>query len=62
MIRIQLPQAEADRLEKLFQATNDRKLRDRLRIVLMAQRGHNSWDRAYGTPDLFRWLLIQHKK
>ncbi len=24
--------------------------------------GHNSWDRAYGTPELFRWLLTQHKK
>jgi hypothetical protein len=30
MIRIQLLQAEADRLENLFQATDDRKLRDRL--------------------------------
>ena len=39
MIRIQLPQAEADRLEELFQSTLDRKLRDRLQIVLMAHRG-----------------------
>ena len=39
MIRIQLPQAEADRLTNLFQATDDRKLRDRLQIILMAQRG-----------------------
>jgi transposase len=39
MIRIQLPQAEADRLEDLFRTTGDRKLRDRLQIVLMAHRG-----------------------
>jgi len=39
MIRIQLPQAEADRLEGLFRSTDDRKLRDRLQIVLMAHRG-----------------------
>ncbi len=39
MIRIQLPQVQADRLEGLFQATSDRKLRDRLQIVLMAHRG-----------------------
>jgi hypothetical protein len=32
MIRIQLLQAEADRLEDLFQVTDDRKLRDRLRL------------------------------
>jgi len=24
--------------------------------------GHNSWDRAYGTPELFPWLLEQHRK
>ena len=23
--------------------------------------GHNIWDRAYHTPDLFRWLLMQHR-
>lgn len=39
MIRIQLPPTEADRLEALFRATTDRKLRDRLQIVLMAHRG-----------------------
>jgi transposase len=39
VIRIQLPQAEADRLEELFRSTDDRKLRDRLQIVLMAHRG-----------------------
>ena len=24
--------------------------------------GHNSWDRAYGTPELFTWMLKQHRK
>jgi predicted peptidase len=24
--------------------------------------GHNSWDRAYGTKELYEWLLQQHKK
>ena len=39
MIRIQLPPGELERLESLFRATQDRKLRDRLQIVLMAHRG-----------------------
>lgn len=39
MIRIQLPPGEVERLEDLFRATRDRKLRDRLQIVLMAHRG-----------------------
>ena len=39
MIRIQLPRGEADRLETLFRSTQDRKLRDRLQIILMAHRG-----------------------
>ena len=46
MIRIQLPQAEADRLEELFRSTEDRKLRDRLQIVLMAHRGRPHQDIA----------------
>jgi len=46
MIRIQLPQAEADRLEELFRSTPDRKLRDRLQIVLMAHRGRPRQDIA----------------
>jgi transposase len=46
VIRIQLPQAEADRLEELFRATLDRKLRDRLQIVLMAHRGRPRQDIA----------------
>jgi transposase len=46
VIRIQLPQAEADHLEEVFQATADRKLRDRLQIVLMAHRGRPRQDIA----------------
>jgi transposase len=46
MIRIRLPQAEADRLEELFRSTEDRKLRDRLQIVLMAHRGRPHQDIA----------------
>jgi transposase len=46
MIRIQLPQEEADRLEELFRCTQDRKLRDRLQIVLMAHRGRPHQDIA----------------
>jgi transposase len=46
MIRIQLPPGEADRLEDLFRSTQDRKLRDRLQIVLMAHRGRPRKDIA----------------
>jgi transposase len=46
MIRVQLPQAEAERLEQLFRSTPERKLRDRLQIVLMAHRGRARQDIA----------------
>jgi transposase len=46
MIRIQLPQAEADHLGEMFRTTDDRKLRDRLQIVLMAHRGRARQDIA----------------
>jgi transposase len=46
MIRIQLPAADADCLEVLFRSTADRKLRDRLQIVLMAHRGRARQDIA----------------
>jgi transposase len=39
MIRVRLPEGEARRLEQAFRQTDDRKLRDRLQIVLMAHRG-----------------------
>jgi transposase len=46
MIRIQLPETEAQRLEELFRSTEDRKLRDRLQIILMAHRGRPRRDIA----------------
>jgi transposase len=46
VIRVQLPPAEADRLDTLFRSTTDRKLRDRLQIVLMAHRGRARRDIA----------------
>jgi transposase len=46
LIRIQLPAAEADRLDALFRSTDDRKLRDRLQIVRMAHRGRARQDIA----------------
>src|SRR5579872_2762449 len=46
MIRIQLLPADAARLEALFRATADRKLRHRLQIVLMAHRGRARQDIA----------------
>jgi transposase len=38
MIRIHLPEPEARHLEQLFRSAEDRRLRDRLQIVLMAHR------------------------
>jgi transposase len=46
LIRIQVPPTEADRLDALFRSTADRKLRDRLQIVLMAHRGRPRQDIA----------------
>jgi transposase len=46
MIRLQLPQAEANRLEGLFRSAQDRKLRGRLQIVLMAHKGRAHQDIA----------------
>ncbi len=46
LIRIQLPAAEAERLDGLFRVTDNRKLRDRLQIVLMAHRGRARQDIA----------------
>src|SRR5256885_12755435 len=46
MIRIQLPPTEAERLDALFRSTDDRKLRDRLQILLMAHRGRARLDIA----------------
>ena len=46
MIRIQSPEAEAERLDALFRTTDDAKLRHRLQIVLMAHRGRPRQDIA----------------
>ena len=46
MIRVRLPEAEAQELEARFRSTQDRKLRDRLQIVLMAHRGRPRKDIA----------------
>jgi transposase len=46
MIRINLPQPEVQRLEGVFRSAADRKLRDRVQIVLMAHRGRLRQDIA----------------
>jgi transposase len=46
MIRIQLSEDEALRLQRQFRRTTDRKLRDRLQIVLLAHRGRQHQDIA----------------
>ena len=46
LIRVQLPATEAERLDALFRSTDDRKLRDRVQIVLMAHRGRARQDIA----------------
>jgi transposase len=60
MIRIQLSESEARRLEELFRATDDRKLRDRLQIVLLAHKGRPrqqiASDLAVHRRSVSRWL------
>ena len=60
MIRINLSDREADRLEQAFLQTTDRKLRDRLQIVRLAHRGRPHQDIAADlgiTPrTVQRWL------
>jgi|SRR5262245_4094966 len=60
MIRIQLPPDEADRLDGLFRASQDPKLRLRLQIVLMAHRGRPHKDIAVDLgihiSGIARWL------
>ncbi len=46
LIRIQLPAIEAERLDALFHSTADRRHRDRLQIVLPADRGRARQDIA----------------
>jgi transposase len=60
MIRIQLAAAEVQRLEQSFRSTIDRKHRDRLQIVLLAQRGRKHQDIAadlcINRRSVQRWL------
>jgi transposase len=60
MIRIQLPESEARRLDELFRCTGDRKLRDRLQIVLLAHKGRPRQqiadDLAVHRRSVTRWL------
>ena len=60
MIRIRLPEADAQDLEQAFRQATDRKLRDRLLIVRMAHRGRPHQDIAADlgiTPrTVQRWL------
>src|SRR5215213_9677161 len=60
MIRIRLPQAEAWELEAEFRSTQDRKLRDRLQIVLLAHKGRKHQDIAadlcVNRRSVQRWL------
>ena len=60
MIRIRLPEAEAQELEAAFRSTEDRKLRDRLQIVLLAHKGRRHQDIAaalcINRRSVQRWL------
>jgi len=46
MIRIRLPEPEVQQIEREFRATDDRKYRDRLQIVLLAHDGRRHRDIA----------------
>ena len=60
MIRIRLPDAEAQSLEAQFRSTQDRKLRDRIQIVLLAHEGRKHQDIAadlrISRRSVQRWL------
>jgi transposase len=60
VIRIQLPPVEVERLRSEFRATDDRKFRDRLQIVLMAHKGRRhkdiAADLAVNRKTVQRWL------
>jgi transposase len=60
MIRIQLREAEAQRLEQAFRSASDAKLRDRLNVVRLAHRGRQRQDIAdqlgMSTRSVQRWL------
>jgi len=60
VIRICLPTDEADRLDRAFRATTDRKFRDRLQVVRLAHRGRAhqdiAADLAISPRTVQRWL------
>jgi transposase len=60
MLRIQLSEAETQRLELAFRAATDHKLRDRLNVVRLAHRGRKRQDIAdelgMSTRSVQRWL------
>jgi transposase len=60
VIRIHLIPTEAQRLDALFRSTDNRKLRDRLQIVLLAHRGRArqdiATDLAVHRKTVTRWL------
>lgn len=66
MIRIRLPEAEAEELEAEFRSTPDRKLRDRLQIVLLAHKGRKHQDIAadlcINRRSVQRWLNAYGKR
>ena len=55
VIRIHLPPVEAERREKAFRATGDRKFRDRLQIVRMAHAGRARHAIAADRKTVTRW-------
>ena len=60
MIRVQLSPSEVERLEQAFRSAEDRKLRDRVQIVLLAHRGRKHQDIAadlcINRRSVQRWL------
>lgn len=60
MIRIHLSEAETQRLEQAFRSATDHKLRDRLNVIRLAQRGRRHQDIAdelgMSTRSVQRWL------
>jgi transposase len=60
MIRIQLSEAEVQRLEQTFRSATDHKLRDRLNVIRLAHRGRPRQDIAdelgLSTRSVQRWL------
>jgi hypothetical protein len=66
MIRIQLSEAEAQRLEQVFRSASDLKLRDRLNVVRLAHRGRKRQDVAdelgMSTRSVQRWLNAYLKR